>query len=121
MFSVGVGATTLGAMAAIGFSSGLYSLHPPVVDGLAWRLASTFIAPAVGEEMFFRGLLVPGRDQAPSGGLGPSPRGREELAARRPRLDHPSCGLARASLALLRFSHESIVRVPRPTVHKHRT
>ena len=62
-FSAGVGAATLAAMAAVGFAGGLYALHPASTAGLAWRLASTLIAPALGEELMFRGLLIPDRHE----------------------------------------------------------
>ena len=60
-----IGAATLAALGAIGFSTGLYALHPANTNGLALRLAETFVAPAIGEELAFRGLLIPGRDESP--------------------------------------------------------
>lgn len=58
-----IGALTLAAMAAVGFAGGLYRLGPPQFIGLPMRLATVLIAPALGEEAVFRGLLVPGRDE----------------------------------------------------------
>lgn len=63
--SGGIGAATLVILGAIGFSTGLYALHPANTAGLAHRLAETFIAPAIGEELVFRGLLIPDRAEAP--------------------------------------------------------
>ncbi len=63
--SAAIGAATLAALGAIGFSSGLYALHPPNTAHLAFRLAETFVAPAIGEELVFRGLLIPGRAESP--------------------------------------------------------
>lgn len=62
-FTAVVGAASLAAMAAIGFSSGLYGLHPARTKGLALRLITVLIAPAIGEEAFFRGLLIPDRTE----------------------------------------------------------
>jgi predicted Abi (CAAX) family protease len=59
--SAAIGTATLGLIGAIGFSTGLYALHPANTAHLAFRLAETFVAPAIGEELVFRGLLVPGR------------------------------------------------------------
>ena len=56
----GLVALTTGAlMAAIGFTTGLYALTP-AAPGLALRLLSVLFVPALGEEIPFRGLLVPG-------------------------------------------------------------
>ena len=63
--SAGVGAMTLAALGAIGFSTGLYAIHPANTAHLAFRLAETFVAPAIGEELIFRGLLIPGRAESP--------------------------------------------------------
>ena len=63
--SAAIGAATLALLGGIGFASGLYSLHAPNTTRLAFRLAETFIAPAVGEELVFRGLLIPGRPESP--------------------------------------------------------
>jgi len=60
-FSAGVGAATLAAVGAVGFSSGLYALHPVNLNGLPIRLLTVLIAPAFGEEAVFRGLLIPSR------------------------------------------------------------
>ena len=59
--SAAVGAATLAALGAIGFSTGLYALHTPNTAHLAARLVETLIAPAIGEELVFRGLLIPCR------------------------------------------------------------
>jgi predicted Abi (CAAX) family protease len=64
-FSSIVGATTLAAVGAVGFSSGLYALHPANLDGQPLRLLTVLIAPAFAEEATFRGLLVPSRAEAP--------------------------------------------------------
>ncbi len=58
-----VAAVTGGLMAAIGFSTGLYA-PTPAEPGLPLRLLTVLFAPALGEEIPFRGLLVPGRDEA---------------------------------------------------------
>lgn len=58
-----VAAVTGGLMAAIGFSTGLYA-PTPAVPGLPLRLLTVLFAPALGEEIPFRGLLIPGRDEA---------------------------------------------------------
>ena len=56
----GVGALVVGAaMAALGFASGLYALTP-TAPGLPLRLLTVLFVPALGEEIPFRGLLVPG-------------------------------------------------------------
>ncbi len=65
LLSGAIGAATLAALGAIGFSSGLYALHPANTAGLPLRLAETFVAPAIGEELAFRGLLIPGRAESP--------------------------------------------------------
>lgn len=49
-------------MAAIGVTTGLYALTP-AVPGLPLRLVAVLFVPALGEEIPFRGLLVPGRDE----------------------------------------------------------
>jgi predicted Abi (CAAX) family protease len=60
----GLVATITGSlMAAIGFSTGLYALTP-TAPGLPLRLLTVLFVPALGEEIPFRGLLVPGRDEA---------------------------------------------------------
>jgi predicted Abi (CAAX) family protease len=63
--SAAIGAATLAALGAIGFSTGLYALHPANTAHLAFRLVETFVAPAIGEELVFRGLLIPGRAESP--------------------------------------------------------
>jgi predicted Abi (CAAX) family protease len=56
----GVGALIVGAlMAALGFTTGLYTLTP-TAPGLPLRLLTVLFVPALGEEIPFRGLLVPG-------------------------------------------------------------
>jgi predicted Abi (CAAX) family protease len=61
--SLMVGAATLAVLGVIGFSTGLYELHPANLSGFPWRPALVFLAPALGEEAVFRGILVPGRDE----------------------------------------------------------
>ncbi|HZZ35068.1 MAG TPA: CPBP family glutamic-type intramembrane protease [Caulobacteraceae bacterium] len=63
-YAAGVGALTLAAMAAVGFASGYYRLTPTRTEGLAKRLLSVWLVPALGEEAPFRGLMIPGRDEA---------------------------------------------------------
>ncbi len=63
--SAGIGLATLVVVGAVGFSSGLYTLHPAATTNLIPRLAETLIAPAIGEELVFRGLLIPGRAESP--------------------------------------------------------
>jgi len=58
----GIAAVTGALMAAIGFSTGLYAVTP-AVPGLPLRLLTVLFVPALGEEIPFRGLLVPGRDE----------------------------------------------------------
>jgi uncharacterized protein len=65
-FSGAVGAATLAAVGAVGLTSGLYALHPTNRAGLPLRLLTVLIAPAFGEEAFFRGLLVPSRAETAS-------------------------------------------------------
>ena len=55
----GVAALTGVLMAAIGFTTGLYALTP-TAPGLPLRLLAVLFVPALGEEIPFRGLLVPG-------------------------------------------------------------
>ncbi|WP_346764945.1 CPBP family glutamic-type intramembrane protease [Caulobacter sp. 602-2] len=50
------------AMAAIGFTTGLYRLTD-TAPGLPLRLLTVWIIPALGEEIPFRALLLPGRDE----------------------------------------------------------
>ncbi len=70
-FSVGIGAVTLAAIGAVGFSGGLYGIHRAVTAGLPLRLVTVLIAPAFGEEAAFRGLLIPGRGETarPAGAI----------------------------------------------------
>jgi predicted Abi (CAAX) family protease len=58
-----IAAITGGLMAAIGFSTGLYA-PTSTAPGLPLRLLTVLLVPALGEEIPFRGLLVPGRDEA---------------------------------------------------------
>ena len=58
-----VGVAVGSLMAAIGFSTGLYALTP-TAPGLPLRLLVVLFVPALGEEIPFRGLLVPGRDES---------------------------------------------------------
>jgi predicted Abi (CAAX) family protease len=57
-----VAAVTGGLMALLGFSTGLYALTP-TEPGLPLRLLTVLVVPALGEEIPFRGLLVPARDE----------------------------------------------------------
>lgn len=63
-YAAGVGAATLAGMGAVGFSTGYYAVHPTLTAGLGGRLIGVLLAPGLGEEVPFRGLLVPGRDEA---------------------------------------------------------
>jgi uncharacterized protein len=54
-----VSLTTLTLMAAIGFTTGLYTLQP-TEPGLPLRMLVVLFVPALGEEIPFRGLLTPG-------------------------------------------------------------
>ena len=58
-FCLVVAAVTLAAMAVIGFSTGLYALTP-TQPGLPLRMLTVILIPALGEEIPFRGLLIPG-------------------------------------------------------------
>lgn len=62
LFCLAGSIVTLAVMAMIGFSTGLYHLTP-TQPGLALRLLTVFFIPALGEEIPFRGLLTPGRDE----------------------------------------------------------
>jgi len=55
----GVGLVVGALMAALGFATGLYALTP-TASGLPLRLLTVLFVPALGEEIPFRGLLVPG-------------------------------------------------------------
>ncbi|HWT52844.1 MAG TPA: CPBP family intramembrane glutamate endopeptidase, partial [Caulobacter sp.] len=59
LFCLAVSAVTLATMAAIGFATGFYRLHP-AEPGLPSRMLVVFFVPALGEEIPFRGLLTPG-------------------------------------------------------------
>jgi predicted Abi (CAAX) family protease len=61
--STAIGGLTLAAMAAVGFSGGLYHLGAPSLAGLPLRLVSVIFVPSLGEEAVFRGLLVPDRSE----------------------------------------------------------
>jgi uncharacterized protein len=63
LFAAGMGSATLAAMALAGFAGGLYALHPANTAGMPGRLVAVLIAPAIGEEVVFRGLLVPDRTE----------------------------------------------------------
>ncbi|PHY21164.1 type II CAAX prenyl endopeptidase Rce1 family protein [Caulobacter sp. BP25] len=54
-----VSLVTLAAMAALGFSTGLYHITP-TQPGLPLRMLTVLFIPALGEELAFRGLLTPG-------------------------------------------------------------
>ena len=62
-FAASLGALTLAAMGLVGFSTGLYVLEPARLQGLPLRLLTVLIAPAIGEEAIFRGLLIPDRTE----------------------------------------------------------
>ena len=62
-FSAIVGGIVLAAMAAVGFSGGLYRFGPASLAGLPLRLVSVVFVPALSEEAAFRGLLVPDRSE----------------------------------------------------------
>lgn len=59
-----VGAVALAIELAIGLAGGL--LRPASADWsmLWWSLPLALVIPALGEELVFRGLLVPGREEA---------------------------------------------------------
>lgn len=63
LFCLTAAAITLGLMVVIGFSTGLYSLTP-TQPGLVLRLLTVFFIPALGEEIAFRGLLTPDRNES---------------------------------------------------------
>jgi len=54
-----VALVTGATMAAIGFTTGLYALTP-TAPGLPLRLLTVLFVPALGEEIPFRGLMLPG-------------------------------------------------------------
>ncbi len=56
---------TAALMATVGFAGGLYHFAPAPLTGMLSRLATALVAPALGEEIVFRGLLIPDRDEAP--------------------------------------------------------
>jgi len=62
-YAAGVGAASLAAIGAVGFATGIYSLHPASLSGMPLRLLTVVFVPAIGEETVFRGLLVPGRGE----------------------------------------------------------
>lgn len=53
----------LAVMFAFGLATGLYQLTE-TRTGLPLRLVQVFFVPALGEELFFRGLLIPSRREA---------------------------------------------------------
>jgi uncharacterized protein len=55
-------------MAAIGFSTGLYRLTE-TAPGLPLRLLMVWVVPALGEELPFRAVLLPGRSETRRVGL----------------------------------------------------
>ena len=63
-FTALVGLPTLLAMAAIGLTTGLYSLGPGDLTALPLTMLTVLFVPAMGEEAVFRGLMVPGRERA---------------------------------------------------------
>ena len=62
LWCAAVAVVTLAAMGTIGFATGLYHLTP-TQPGLALRLLTVLVIPALGEEAVFRGLLTPGSDE----------------------------------------------------------
>ena len=81
-FSGAVGAATLAAVGAVGLCERPLRASPDQSDGLPLRLLTVLIAPALGEEAFFRGLLVPSRADAASPTLPdrPGDRGLRRVA-----------------------------------------
>ena len=68
-YSAGVGAAALAAIGALGLATGLYAPHPANLAGMPLRLLTVLLAPAIGEELVFRGLLVPGRAETARPGV----------------------------------------------------
>ena len=66
VFTALVGVPTLLAMAAIGLATGLYSLGAGDPSALPLTMLTVLFVPAIGEEVFFRGLMVPSRPERPS-------------------------------------------------------
>ena len=62
-FSVLIGGVVFALIAAIGFSTGLFRVENLDLAGLPLRAVSAFFLPALGEELVFRGLLVPDRSE----------------------------------------------------------
>lgn len=62
VFCAIVSVATLALMAAIGFTTGFYTLQP-AEPGLPLRMLVVFFIPALGEEIPFRGLLTPGPEE----------------------------------------------------------
>ena len=85
-FATVVGALTLAAMAMVGFSTGLYAIGPARTEGLPLRLLTVLIAPAIGEEACFRGLLVPGRSETRRPWGSPNWRVRSSLERPMPKI-----------------------------------
>lgn len=65
-FTALVGLPTLLAMAAIGVTTGLYKLGPGDLSALPLTMLTVFFVPAIGEEVVFRGLMVPSRPERPA-------------------------------------------------------
>ena len=61
-FCAVVSLATLALMAAIGFTTGFYTLQS-AEPGLPLRMLVVFFIPALGEEIPFRGLLTPGPEE----------------------------------------------------------
>jgi predicted Abi (CAAX) family protease len=62
LLCAGLAVATTAVMAAVGFSTGFYHLTP-TQPGLALRLLTVLFVPALGEEIPFRGVLTPDRDE----------------------------------------------------------
>ncbi len=62
-FSAGLGCLALATMAVVGLSGHLYHLGAPSLAGLPTRLVSVIFVPSLGEEVVFRGILVPDRSE----------------------------------------------------------
>ena len=61
--SAAIAAATLVVVGAIGLSTKLYVPGPANLTGMPRRLVETLIAPAIGEEIVFRGLLIPSKSE----------------------------------------------------------
>jgi len=62
--TVVVGAAALALELAIGLAGGFLRPAPADWSSLVWSLPLAVFIPALGEELVFRGLLVPGREEA---------------------------------------------------------